>query len=214
MKEKITTALRTKFAQMGFGEKAFDGVADYLSKTVTEESQIETAIGGVEGLLKAFQGDIDKVRGENSALKKQMDDLKKTNTEGKAQTPPANGDADPNGDSKQQATLIAEAVAAAMKPFVDRIASFEQANKAAERQTAVAAKATEYGIPDSFVSRFSIPEDADLDTYMKDVQQEFANIGFKGTPKPQTGDRVADEGQSLARMIDADTKQIVEQQKQ
>ena len=64
MKEKLLAALKTKYANLGFGAKAFDGVADYLSKTVTEENQIETAIGGVEGLPKSFQGGIDKVRGE------------------------------------------------------------------------------------------------------------------------------------------------------
>ena len=52
MKGKILVALKTKYKTFGFGDKAFDGVADYLSKTVTEESQIETAISGVEGLLK------------------------------------------------------------------------------------------------------------------------------------------------------------------
>lgn len=46
MKEKILVALKTKYKTFGFGDKAFDGVADYLSKTVTEESQIETAISG------------------------------------------------------------------------------------------------------------------------------------------------------------------------
>ena len=76
MKEKILVALKTKYKTFGFGDKAFDGVADYLSKTVTEESQIETAISGVEGLLKAFQGDIDTVRNEKSGLQKQLDELK------------------------------------------------------------------------------------------------------------------------------------------
>ena len=55
MKTKILSKLKTKYSNLGFGEKAFDGVADYLSKTVTEESQIEAAIAGVEPLLKAFQ---------------------------------------------------------------------------------------------------------------------------------------------------------------
>lgn len=77
MKEKILVALKTKYKTFGFGEKAFDGVADYLSKTVTDESQIETAIGGVEGLLKAFQGDIDTVRNAKSGLQKELDELKK-----------------------------------------------------------------------------------------------------------------------------------------
>ena len=76
MKGKILVALKPKYKTFGFGDKAFDGVADYLSKTVTEESQIETAISGVEGLLKAFQGDIDTVRNEKSGLQKQLDELK------------------------------------------------------------------------------------------------------------------------------------------
>lgn len=79
MKGKILVALKTKYKTFGFGEKAFDGVADYLSKTITEESQIETAISGVEGLLKAFQGEVDFVRNEKSGLQKQIDELK-TNT--------------------------------------------------------------------------------------------------------------------------------------
>ena len=60
MKEKILQALKTKFKNLGFGDKAFDGVATFLAITVTEETAIETAIGGVEPLLKSFQGDADK----------------------------------------------------------------------------------------------------------------------------------------------------------
>lgn len=59
MKEKLISALKTKYSNLGFGEKAFTGVAEYLSTTVTEEDQIDNAISGVESLLKAFQGDID-----------------------------------------------------------------------------------------------------------------------------------------------------------
>lgn len=64
MKQKILEALKTRYAKLGFGHKAFDGVADYLSKTVEKEEDIETAISGVEGLLKAFQSDADKTRTE------------------------------------------------------------------------------------------------------------------------------------------------------
>lgn len=60
MKEKILSALKNKFKNLGFGERAFDGVADYLAQTVTEETEIDNALSGVEPLLKAFQGDIDK----------------------------------------------------------------------------------------------------------------------------------------------------------
>ena len=55
MKDLILKVLKTKYKNLGFSEKAFEGVADYLAKTVTDEANIETAIDGVEGILKIFQ---------------------------------------------------------------------------------------------------------------------------------------------------------------
>src|SRR6218665_1132140 len=60
LKGKILQTLKTRYKNLGFGEKAFDAVATLLESTVTDENEIDTAIGGVESLLKAFQGDADK----------------------------------------------------------------------------------------------------------------------------------------------------------
>ena len=76
MKEKILAALKTKYSNLGFGAKVLDGVASILEKSVTDESQIETAVGGVEPLLKVFQSDADRARTEYNALKGQYDVLK------------------------------------------------------------------------------------------------------------------------------------------
>ena len=38
MKTKILNALRTEYANLGLGDKAFDGVASFLEKTITEEA--------------------------------------------------------------------------------------------------------------------------------------------------------------------------------
>jgi hypothetical protein len=72
MKKTIFDALKTKYANKGFGDKAFDGVASYLEKTVTEESQVEAAVADVEALLTAFQGDVDRLRTENAQLNAQL----------------------------------------------------------------------------------------------------------------------------------------------
>lgn len=72
MKKQILEALKNKYKNLGLGEKAFEGVADFLSTSITEESQIETAIAGVEGLLKAFQADADKLRTEKTAAEKKL----------------------------------------------------------------------------------------------------------------------------------------------
>ena len=207
MKEKLLVALKTKYKTFGFGDKAFDGVADYLSKTVTEESQIETAISGVEGLLKAFQGDIDTVRNEKSGLQKQLDELKT-----KIENP--NPNPKPEDKTGDLTKIIAETVSAAVKPLSDKLAQFETEKSQATRQEQILAKAKEYGVPETLAKRYSIPDDADLDTYFKDAKQELANVGFQGVTPPESAEvKIEKEAESIASMISEGTKTIVESKK-
>lgn len=209
MKGKILVALKTKYKTFGFGDKAFDGVADYLSKTVTEESQIETAISGVEGLLKAFQGDIDTVRNEKSGLQKQLDELKN-----KIENSNPNPNPNPEDKKDDMATIIANAVSAAVKPLSDELAQFKAEKSQATRQEQIMAKAKEYGIPETFAKRYAIPDDADLDIYFKDAKQELANIGFSGVTPPESAEtKMEKEAESIANMISEGTKTIVESKK-
>lgn len=96
MKKQILEALKNKYKNLGLGEKAFEGVADFLSTSITEESQIETAIAGVEGLLKAFQADADKLRTEKSAAEKKLAELvaKATGNEPTPEIDPKSNDDD------------------------------------------------------------------------------------------------------------------------
>lgn len=203
MKDKILVALKTKYKTFGFSDKAFDGVADYLSKTVTEENQIETAIGGVEGLLKSFQGEVDFVRNEKSGLQRQLDELKAKNgkTEEKTEEKP------------DMAKIIAEAVSAAVKPLSDKLTQFETEKAQATRQEQVLAKAKEYGIPETLVPMLKVADDADLDTYFKDAKQQFVNAGLAEVKSPETGGDTKTENESIAGMISEDTKTIVESKK-
>ena len=77
MKEKILQALKTKYKNLGFSEKALDGVAAYLTTSVTEENQVETAIAGVENLLKMFQSEQDALRGGKTDAEKKLAELRK-----------------------------------------------------------------------------------------------------------------------------------------
>lgn len=71
MKQKIIDALKTKYANLGLGPKALDGVASWLiaSKTVTKEEEISTAIEGeiVVNLMKSFQAESDSLRTEKQS---------------------------------------------------------------------------------------------------------------------------------------------------
>ncbi len=59
MKEKIFEALKTKFKEFGVPASILEGVADKLSKTVTTEDQIETAVSGVN-FETLSQSEIDR----------------------------------------------------------------------------------------------------------------------------------------------------------
>jgi len=113
-------ALRTEYANLGLGDKAFDGVASFLVKTVTEEGQIADAIKeeGVKALLKSIQGESDSLRNRATKLQKDLDDYKKLHPE----TKPQEGEKDdPN------------------KAILDKLNALEQklnAKEKAERQKA------------------------------------------------------------------------------
>lgn len=205
MKGKILVALKTKYKTFGFGDKAFDGVADYLSKTVTEESQIETAISGVEGLLKAFQGDIDTVRNEKSGLQKQLDELKT-----KIENPNPNPNPKPE-EKKDDVPAWAQALIDSNKSLLAEVSTLKQEKLQATRQEQIMAKAKEYGIPKNYAKRCAIKDDEDLDVYFKDLKQEFANDGFEGVTPPESAEtKIEKENESIASMINEGTKTIVE----
>lgn len=77
MKNKIVQALKQKYKTLGVSDKVFDGVADLLKQTITEDSAIEPALLSVEPLLKAHQGDLDRIRTEQAKLNKELDELRK-----------------------------------------------------------------------------------------------------------------------------------------
>ena len=112
------------------------------------------------------------------------------------------------------AKIIADAVSAAVKPLSDKLTQFETEKAQATRQEQILAKAKEYGIPETFAKRYSIPEDADLDIYFKDAKQELANIGFSGVNPPESAEaKIEKENESIASMIMEGTKTIVESKK-
>lgn len=194
MKEKILVALKTKYKTFGFGDKAFDGVADYLSKTVTEESAIETAIGGVENLLKAFQGDIDTVRNEKSGLQKQLDELKAKGDESKKdeKQPPAD-----DLDAKLEALINAK-----VAPLQEKLNAYETKEAKTARHAQILGKAKELGIPDWRINEgFTIGDDADeasISTALSAIKQ---NIVTAGLEKGNAGHPLSDEKEGFQNLM-------------
>ena len=195
MKAKILSELKTKYANLGFGDKAFDGVADYLSKTVTKEEDIETAISGVEPLLKAFQGDTDKVRTDLSALKRERDELKREKAEWEKSNPKKEEKKDvPDDIDAKLQKLIAEHV----KPLQDKLDAHDAKEAATKREAKILAKAQELQIPQFRIDEgFNIAQDADDNTvneYLSKVKQNLVTAGLEKKPSGQglaTSDDIA-----------------------
>lgn len=83
MKTKILAALKTKYSNLGLSDKAFDGVAALLAKTVEKEEEIDATVASaeVESLLKSVQGSVDAERTKAAKAVKDLDDYKKAHPE-------------------------------------------------------------------------------------------------------------------------------------
>lgn len=83
MKIKILAELKNKYKDLGLSDKAFDGVAALLVKTVTKEEEIKDAVAGeeVEALLKSIQSSIDTERTKAAQSAKDLEEYKKLHPE-------------------------------------------------------------------------------------------------------------------------------------
>jgi len=124
MKKKILEALKNKYKNLGFGEKAFDGVAAYLEPSIKEEADIETVITGVEGLLKAFQSDTDQIRTARTAAEKKLSDYE-AQVKKLGGAPVINKDEPIKGDDDKDTPAWAKVIIESNKKLADKLASME-----------------------------------------------------------------------------------------
>lgn len=134
MKNKIKDALKQRYNNLGLSDEAFDGVASSVQTVITDET-LEGFVAGAEPLLKQFQSIADKARSQKVAeLEAKIKEL-----EGKGK----------DKDEPQQISLeditkqVTEAVAAAVKPLNDEIASLKGASAA--KESLATAKTTFFG---------------------------------------------------------------------
>lgn len=184
MKEKIFQNLKTKYKNLGFSDKAFNGVASLLEKTVTNEEDIETATDGVKELLTAFQGESDKLRTEN----KQLRDLAKKLQGGEPQ---------PEPQPESQPNSISDIIAKALKPISDELQRLKQKEVQETLNGSLVKTLNEKKIPASFFGNIiegrtlQTPEEVEelatkIETGFNEFKKDFAPEGL-GNPKPIVG---------------------------
>lgn len=210
IQELILAGLQTKFS--GVDTAILTRIATKKAEVVTDETKVNSIVEGISfsDVLNSYgdfrAGDATRTSIQNYEKKHNLKDGK-----------PVEIPTPQQQTTEQQpdmATIIANAVSAAVKPLSEKIAQFETEKSQATRQEQIMAKAKEYGIPETFAKRYAIPDDADLDTYFKDAKQELANIGFSGVTPPESAEqKIEKENESIAGMISEGTKTIVESKK-
>ena len=205
--------LQQKFA--GADTATLTRIATKKAEGVTDETKVNSIVEGISfsdvmnnyGDFRAGQAQASSIA--NYEKKHGLKDGKPI--ENQNPEPPKQ---EPNPDEKPDiAKMIADGIAAGIKPFSDKLAAFEAKEAQAQRMAQISSVAKKYGIPDFMLKDRAIPENTDLDTYMKDVKQEMTNAGFQFNKSPETAEqKLEKETSEFAKMIENDTKQIVEQQ--
>ena len=210
--EQILAGLQQKFT--GVDTAILTRIATKKAEGVTDETKVNSIVEGISfsDVLNSYgdfrAGDATRTSVLNYEKRHNLKDGKPVETTTTTTTTKAEDKPD------DMATIIANAVSAAVKPLSDKLAQFETEKSQATRQEQIMAKAKEYGIPENYAKRCAIKDDEDLDTYFKDLKQEFANDGFKGVTPPESAEeKIEKESESIAKMIDEGTKTIVEQNK-
>ncbi len=150
MKQKLLNALKEGYKQLGLSESAFERVATFGETFITSDEQIATFVKGAEPMLKAEQSAADKVRTELNAKIKGLEGEKaelEAKLNGNQPDPNPNPEPPkPADNAADMAKIIADAVAAAIKPLSDELTQFkgEQAAKSAFASAEATFKGNDY----------------------------------------------------------------------
>ncbi|MBF1370122.1 MAG: hypothetical protein HXN12_09595 [Porphyromonadaceae bacterium] len=218
MKTKILQQLKQRYSNLGVSDKAFDGVADFLSKTITEEERIAESVAGAESFLKAYQSDVDKERTSASALRKELEALKK-------ETQPKPTDPKPNDNQGNEPTEREKALLERMDALQSQLGQLIGQRSHEGKLAQITALLGEKNIPESFytmaLSGRTFGEDTNVSELVANIEQgytkfqdESANDRFKGGGKPEAGEKSDDDVMaSIVKQVNEGTEAILNEKK-
>lgn len=181
MKAKILNALKTKYANLGLGDKAFDGVASFLEKTITKEEEIEGVIASEDTatLLKSIQGETDSLRTKHAQAVKDFEDYKKLHPDTKPNPKEGEGKVDP--EEPEWARKLREQNEAILAAQAKREKDEKDATTLASVKSALEkAGCTNAGILNLTLKGFALKENENEEDAVKRVTEEY-NANIKAT---------------------------------
>lgn len=218
MKTKILQELKQRYSNLGVSDKAFDGVADFLSKTITEEERIPEVVGNAESFLKAYQSDVDKERTSVSKLRKELEGYKK-------EQEPKPNDPKPNDNQGGEATEREKEMMRLLEAQQKQIDIILGQRSHEGKMAQITALLGEKKIPESFYSMAlngrTFNNETDVDSLVSAIEQgytkfrdESANDRFSGGGKPEEGGQSNDDPMaSLVKQVNEGTEAILNEKK-
>lgn len=216
MKEKLLALLVAKF--VGVPKATLERIAEKKAGSVTDEAQLQSIADGID-YGQIVQSEVDskvteanKLAVSNYEKKHNLKDGKTVENPVPPVTPP-----DPN-DIK---TIVANAIKDAVAPLQNELLQFKQKETQNSYLGKVKTSLSEKKIPESFWSKRALNVESDeqltatvteIETDWTTFRQEQINAGVM-VDKPASGSGTVSDGESLAKQIEAETKQIVEQTK-
>lgn len=218
MKTKILQQLKQRYSNLGVSDKAFDGVAEFLSKTITEEERIAESVAGAESFLKAYQSDVDKERTSASALRKELEALKK-------ETQPKPTDPKPSDNQGDEPTEREKKMMQQLEAQQKQIELILGQRSHEGKLAQITALLGEKNIPESFytmaLSGRTFGEDTNVGELVANIEQgytkfqdESANSRFGGAGKPEAGEPSNDDVMaSIVKQVNEGTEAILNEKK-
>ena len=209
MRDKILALLIAKFAGV-----RKDGLAQLAASMSLQAEKEEDATAIVERLtlekvddfVKDWRKDVDKEVSESNRtyegnLKKKYDFVEK-----KGKEPGKDPDPNKSTDPTDIASIVNNAVMAAVEPLQQKLASFESGKTAEARLQLLQGKFKDKNLPETFTSqkvkdfkRINFESEEafaeylnELDTDIAAFNQELADKGLSGQSKPLFGSKTAD----------------------
>lgn len=218
MKTKILQQLKQRYSNLGVSDKAFDGVAEFLSKTITEEERIAESVAGAESFLKAYQSDVDKERTSASALRKELEALKK-------ETQPKPTDPKPSDNQGDEPTEREKKMMQQLEAQQKQIELILGQRSHEGKLAQITALLGEKNIPESFytmaLSGRTFGEDTNVGELVANIEQgytkfqdESANSRFGGAGKPEASEQSDDDVMaSIVKQVNEGTEAILNEKK-
>lgn len=207
--EQILAGLQTKFP--GADTATLTRIATKKAEGVTDETKVNSIVEGIsfQDVMQNY-GDFRAGQAQTSSIANY--EKKHGLKDGKPIEKTEEAKKEEKEEKKDEVPAWAQALIDTNKTLSEKLAGYEQERKQSERMAQISSVAKKYGIPDFMLKDRTIPENTDLDTYMKDVKQEMTNAGFQFNKAPETSEqRVAKENHNIASMINKGTEEINKQ---